>query len=196
MTARCPVWLTLLLMSVCGAAVAQDQTWQAAAIDGAVQQHIDNLPKGCDAPSDPIMPLAVHDLPIGEDTAARQAVLLQLPCTAQTSVYLLTDDEGIVSEIWLLTPFVANTAEIDTDLGFARDQVRIDWQETRQVSQPDYDEGGRVLSSKVLWPGQDDSYSAMLWGFRDGRFQLMQFAVDGSRNEQDDPEVLFESQLW
>ena len=196
MRSQYPAWLAALLLSVSGAAVAQDQTWQAAAIDKAVQQHIDNLPRGCDVPRNPVAPLAVHDLPIGEDTAAREALLLQLPCTTETSVYLLSDDEGTVSEIRLLTPFVANMGEVDPDSGPARDQVRIDWHETRQVSQPDYDEAGRVLSSKVQWPGEDDSYSAMLWGFRDGRFQLMEFAVDANRNDQDDPEILFKSQLW
>ena len=196
MRSQYPAWLAALLLSVSGAAVAQDQTWQAAAIDKAVQQHIDNLPRGCDVPRNPVAPLAVHDLPIGEDTAAREALLLQLPCTTETSVYLLSDDEGTVSEIRLLTPFVANMGEVDPDSGPARDQVRIDWHETRQVGQPDYDEDRRVLSSRVQWPGEGGSYSAALWGFRDGRFQLMQFAVDANRNDQDDPEILFKSQLW
>ncbi len=189
-----PALLVLLFLS--GAAVAQDLTWQAVAIDKAVQHHVDNLPTGCDVPGASFAPLAVHDLPIGEETAAREALLLQMPCTAKTSVYLLADDEGIVSEIRLLTPFVANMAEIDTDFGPARDQVRIDWHEARQVSQPDYDEDRRVMSSKVQWPGDDQRYSAALWGFRDGRFQLMQFAVDANSNGQDDPEILFKSQLW
>ena len=78
--------------SVSGAAVGHDRTWQAAAIDKAVEQHVDNLPKGCDVPDDPIAPLAIYDLPIGEDTAAREALLLQLPCTGEISVYLLSDD--------------------------------------------------------------------------------------------------------
>ena len=196
MRARSLAWPVLLILSVSGAPVAQDSAWQTTAIDAAVQHHLDNPPEICEAPSTALAPIAVHDLLIGEDTAAREAVLVQLPCTAETSVYLLADDEGTVSDIRLLTPFVANTAEIDTGFGPARDQVRIDWTETRQVSLPTYDEGGRVLSSKVPWPGDGGSYSATLWGFRDGRFQLMQFAVDASSNGQDDPEILFKSQLW
>lgn len=196
MRGRALAWPVLLVMSVSGAPVAQDSAWQTAAIDAAVQHHLDNLPEGCDAPGRAPAPMAVYDLPIGEDTAARLAVLVQLLCTAETSVYLLADDEGTVSDIRLLTPFVANTAEIDTGFGPARDQVRIDWKETRQVSLASYDEGGRVLSSRVQWPGDGGSYSTTFWGFRDGRFQLMQFAVDASANGQDDPEILFKSQLW
>lgn len=81
---------------------AQETGWQADAIARAVDHHIANLPEPCMEPDRSIEP-ASFEQQVGEETAARQALLVELPCQIgaynQTAVYLLSDQRGTVSEV-------------------------------------------------------------------------------------------------
>lgn len=190
----CRCVATIALVQASMPATAQDQDWRTAAVERAINYHRMHVPEDCGAVDH--APQATYDLPIGEDTAARKALLLQFSCKVDTSVFLLSDERGGVSGIELLTPFVVNTSEINASFGSARDQVRVDWRDSREVVEPEYDEGTRVLSATRYWGNEQEPRSMTRWGFRDGRFQLMDFAVDATVNGQNDPEVLFKSQLW
>lgn len=182
------------------AALAQQAGWRQQALAKAALHHRKNPPKTCDAVGGENSPLGSYELQIGEESAARQALLVQFPCRSnaagKSSVFLLSDQHGTVSEVLFRSPFIANRAEIDTSLGDAKSQVRIDWRDKREVINAQYDKGGRTMVEVENWPGPGETYSTIRWGFRDGRFQLMRFAVDASPDGRDNPEMLIESQLW
>lgn len=185
---------------MCTASLAQDAGWREDALARAARHHRENSPKMCKTFGDELSALRSYQLQIGEESAARQALLVQFPCNSdvarQSSVFLLSDQHGTVSEVLFHSPFIVNQGEIDVSRGPARSQVRIDWRDKREVINAQYDESGRTMVEVEKWSGPGEAYNSTQWGYRDGRFQLMRFVVDASRDGRDNPELLIESQLW
>lgn len=180
-------------------ALAQEADWRDEAVHRAALHHRNTLPAACDPVGSETSASRTYQLQIGEETAARQALLVEFPCRSidanASSVFVLSDQHGTVSEVLFLSPFIANKDEIDASIP-AKDQVRIDWHTTREVLNGQYDESGRTMVAIEKWPGTEAGYSTTKWGYRDGRFQLMRFAVDADPHGRNELEVLLESRLW
>lgn len=178
---------------------AQETGWQAEAVARALAYHAANLPELCIAPAGSNMQPASFELQIGEETAARQALLVEFPCQigaySQTAVYLMSDQHGTVTEVFFPSPQVHVTY-----LGEGSERVDeiviTETPDVREVVNPSYDASSRTMSEYNKWRGLGDAYTQTRWGYKDGRFQIMHFAVDASFDGEDTPQTLVEHELW
>ncbi len=172
--------------------------WQAKALAKAAAFHTANLPKECALPEG--HQPAGHELQIGEESAARQALLIGFPCQSgaynQTEVFLMADEHGTITEVLFPSPMVdvvwpegdQSQQPVSVSLGETRD--------LREVVNPAYDPASRKMVERNKWRGQNDAYSLTEWGYKDGRFQLVHFAVDAIFDGEDRPETLIRNEIW
>ncbi|WP_283180072.1 DUF1176 domain-containing protein [Gemmobacter sp. 24YEA27] len=143
---------------------------------------------------------AGHELQIGEESAARQALLIGFPCQRgaynQTEVFLMADQHGTITEVLFPSPMVEvvwpdgdqSQQPVSVSLGEIRD--------LREVVNPVYDPASRTMVERNKWRGQNDAYTLTEWGYKDGRFQLVHFAVDAIFDGEDLPETLIRNEIW
>lgn len=178
------------------ASMAEERSWQADAVDKARDYYEANLPQLCIEPDASEMEPASFELQVGEETAARQALIVEFPCQigaySQTAVYLLSDQHGTVSEIVFPSPkFDVNyvggdeMAGVDTIVVYETPYLR-------EVVNPRYDPSSRTMSSRSNWRELGDAYTETHWQFRDGKFEIVYFAVDATFDGKDNPVVLVE----
>lgn len=180
--------------------VAQEEGWQADAVAKALDYHVANRPKLCIKLDPSQTQPASFELQIGEETAARPALIVEFPCQigaySVTSVYLLSDQHGTVSEI--VFPFPKFDIEYDQE-GADQTVKNIVIYETpyrREVCNPSYDASSRTMSERNNWREQGDAYTETRWGFKHGKFEISYFAVDATFNGEDDPIVLIDRDIW
>lgn len=181
-------------------ASAQEVDWQADAVEKALDYHAANLPHLCMEPGASGLEPASFELQVGEEEAARQALIVEFPCQigaySQTAVYVLSDQHGTVSEIVFPSPkFDVNyvggdeTAGVDTIVVYETPYLR-------EVVNPSYDSASRTMSERNKWRGLGDAYTATRWQFKNGKFEITYFAVDATFDGQDNPVVLIERDIW
>lgn len=179
--------------------VAQDAAWQADAVSRAVAYHAANLPALCAEPDRSAMEPASFELQIGEDTAARQALLIEFPCQisaySQTAVYLMSDQHGTVTEVLFPAPVVQTTYQ-GKGSETVDEIVITETRSVREVVNPHYDNPSRIMSERNQWRELGDAFTETRWGYKDGRFQIMYFAVDASFDGNENPIILIEEDLW
>lgn len=181
-------------------ASAQEVDWQADAVEKALDYHAANLPHLCMESGASNLEPASFELQVGEEEAARQALIVEFPCQigaySQTAVYVLSDQHGTVSEIVFPSPkFDVNyvggdeTAGVDTIVVYETPYLR-------EVVNPSYDSASRTMSERNKWRGLGDAYTATRWQFKNGKFEITYFAVDATFDGQDNPVVLIERDIW
>lgn len=143
---------------------------------------------------------AHFELQLGEETAARQALLVEFPCQIgaynQTAVYLLSDQHGVVSEVLFPSPQVDVRYADATDPKVVEEIVLTEIPNMREVVNPSYDSSSRTMAERNKWRGLDDAYSTTQWGFKHGKFEIMLFAVDASFDGKDNPQTLMRNEIW
>lgn len=172
--------------------------WRAKALIDAAAWHAANLPEGCERPQG--YTPSGHELQIGEESAARQALLIGFPCQKgaynQTEVFLMADQHGIITEVLFPSPAVEVVWPDDDQSQPPLSVTVTETRDLREVVNPDYDPASRMMRERNKWRGQNDAYSLTEWSYKDGRFQLVHFAVDASFDGQDNPETLIRNEVW
>ena len=143
---------------------------------------------------------ASFELQVGEETAARQALIVEFPCQIgaynQTSVYLLSDQQGAVSEIVFPSPKFDVAYEGEGATATADKIVIYETPYLREVVNPSYDPASRTMSERNKWRGLGDAYTQTRWQFKNGKFEITYFAVDATFDGEDNPVVLIEREIW
>ena len=197
MPSRLMIVTSAILLAV--PATAQEGGWQADAVAKAQDYHAANLPPLCMEPSASETEPASFELQVGEETAARQALIVEFPCQigaySQTAVYLLSDQHGAVSEIVFPSPkFDVNYVGGDEAAG-VDNVVVYETPYLREVVNPSYDSSSRTMSERNKWRGLGDAYTATQWQFKNGKFEITYFAVDATFDGKDNPVVLIEREI-
>lgn len=125
---------------------------------------------------------------------AREARLFRFFCFRgaynEAHVYYFADDEGAVSPLYFSRP--------ELDIRYAGDDIDSEvetititgFSSGAELINSEYDEEARTLSSFSLWRGMGDAFSEGRWAFREGKFQLVHYAVDASYDGEQNPETL------
>lgn len=198
MLSRLLVVTSVLLLAT--PAGAQDGDWKADALQNALDHHADNLPHLCMEPDASEMEPASFELQVGEEAAARQALIVEFPCQigaySQTAVYLLSDQHGTVSEVVFPSPkFDVNYVGGEEAAG-VESIVVYETPYLREVVNPGYNSSSRTMSERNKWRGLGDAYTATRWQFKNGKFEITYFAVDATFDGKDNPIVLIEREIW
>ncbi len=179
---------------------AQQPDWRAGAVERAIDHHLEKVPDPCVVPERSALVPAYFELQIGEDTAARQALLVEFPCQTgaynQTAVYLLSDQHGVISEVLFPSPKVDVLYADKADPTIVEEIVLTEITDMREVVNPSYDSSSRTMTERNKWRGADDAYSATEWGFKNGKFEITLFAVDASFDGADNPQTLMRNEIW
>jgi len=175
----------LMLLAVPAAAL--DMDWQQQALGAAAEFYLANLPEVCDPPASPLVSPLSFELQIGEESAARQALMVQLPCRtngdSESFVFLTSDQHGVVNQQTFPKPVIEHGAATQFREGF-------------EILNAVYDASSRTVVETEPLPGAGDTYTTTQWGYRDGRFHIMRFAVDATGDGQDNPQTLIENDIW
>jgi len=178
----------------------QEIGWQADAIARALEFHADNLPELCVPPQESAMVPASFELQIGEETAARQALLVEFPCQigaySETAVYLLSDQLGQISEVFFPSPQFEVAYSGEGESARVEEIAITETLNRREVINPSYDADSRTITERNKWRELGDAYATTRWGFKDGRFQIMYFAVDATFDGKDNPQILIDEDIW
>jgi hypothetical protein len=181
-------------------AAAQAPGWQADAVKRAQDYHAANLPELCITPDGSALAPASFELQVGEETAARQALIVEFPCQigaySQTAVYLLSDQQGKVSEVVFPSPKFDVTYAGEGESATAEKIVIYETPNLREVVNPSYDPASRTMSERNKWRGLGDAYTETRWGFKHGKFEITHFAVDATFDGKDNPVVLIARDIW
>lgn len=181
-------------------AQAQQADWQAGAVERAIDHHLEAVPEPCVMPERSGLDPAYFQLQLGEETAARQALLVEFPCQIgaynQTAVYLLSDQHGVVSEVFFPSPQVDVRYADEAEATTVEEIVLTETPEMREVVNPSYDANSRSMTEHNKWRGLGDAYSTTQWGFKHGKFEIMLFAVDASFDGEDNPQTLIQNEIW
>ncbi len=181
-------------------ASAEEADWRAGAIQKALDYHAANLPHLCMELVASAPEPASFELQVGEEAAARQALIVELPCQigaySQTAVYRLSDQHGTVSEIVFPSPkFDVNYVGADEAAGV--DTIVVyETPYLREVVNPSYDSASRTMSERNKWRGLGDAYTLTHWQFKNGKFEITYFAVDATFDGKDNPVVLIARDIW
>ncbi|WEK03422.1 MAG: hypothetical protein P0Y65_14625 [Candidatus Devosia phytovorans] len=179
---------------------AQEGYWQADAVAKALDHHMANRPELCMELDPSQTEPASFELQVGEETAARQALIVEFPCQigaySVTSVYLLSDQHGTVSEIVFPSPKFDVAYDGEGEDQTVRDIVIYETPYLREVVNPSYDSSSRTMSERNKWRGLGDAYTETRWGFKQGKFEITYFAVDATFNGEADPIVLIDRDIW
>jgi hypothetical protein len=176
---------TLVLLAAPAAAL--DMDWQQQALAAAAEFHLANLPENCEPLSSPLVAPLSFELQIGEEAAARQALMVQLPCRntddSQSSVFLTSDQHGTVTKQSFSKPVF-------------EDGSVMQFREDVKVNNAVFNASSRTVVEIEPLPGADGTYTTTEWGYRDGRFHIMRFAVDATADGKDNAQILIENDIW
>ena len=168
-------------------AAALDMDWQQQALAKAVEFHQANLPETCETLTSPLVAPLSFELQIGEESAARQALMVQLPCRrsedGESSVFLTSDQNGTVNRQSFSKPVL-------------EDGAAKTFTEEFEVNNAVFDASSRTVVETVPLAGGGGTYTTTSWGYRDGRFHIMRFAVDATDDGKDNPQILIDNDIW
>lgn len=168
-------------------AAALDMDWQQQALATAVKFHQAHLPETCKPLSSPLIAPLSFELQIGEESAARQALMIQLPCRrtkeGESSVFLASDQNGIVTRQSFPKPVLENGAVTR-------------FREEFEVSNATFDASSRSVVERVPLADAGGTNTTTSWGYRDGRFHIMRFSVDATADDKDNPQILIDKDIW
>lgn len=181
-------------------ASAQDADWQSQAINRAIEYHAANRPGFCVPPDTSFMDPASFELQVGEDTAARQALIVEFPCqigaTSQTSVYLLSDQRGTVSEIVFPSPKFDIVYQGEGQTGPVDRFVLYETPYLREVANAQYESSSRTMSERKEMQELGGADTETRWQYKNGKFEITYFAVDAPSDGERGPIVLIEREIW
>lgn len=181
-------------------AAAQEAGWQADAIKRAWDYHAANRPELCVTMDELATEPVSFELQVGEEAAARQALIVGFPCQtgaySTTSVYLLSDQHGNVSDIVFPSPKFDVMYDGEGSDQTVKEIVVYETPYLREVVNPNYDPSSRTMSERNKWRGLGDAYTQTHWQFKNGKFEITYFAVDATFDGEDNPLVLIERDIW
>ncbi|MFN7089259.1 MAG: hypothetical protein ACK4P4_01735 [Allorhizobium sp.] len=184
---RTPLLQMSALVLLSEPAAALDTDWQQQALAAAVKFHQAHLPETCEPLSAPLVSPLSFELQIGEETAARQALMVQLPCRrteeGESSVFLASDQNGIVTRQSFPKP-VYESGEVTT------------FREELEVYNATFDASSRSVVERIPLPDNGGTNITTSWGYRDGRFHIMRFSVDATADDEDNPRILIDKDIW
>lgn len=179
---------------------AQQADWKTGAVERAIDYHLAAVPEPCVVPERSELDPAHFELQLGEDTAARQALIVEFPCQIgaynQTAVYLMSDQHGVVTEILFPSPQVDVHYADEADARTVEEIVLTETPDMREVVNPSYDSSSRTMTERNKWRGLGDAYSTTQWGYKNGKFQITLFAVDASFDGEDNPRTIIRNEIW
>nr|WP_314261607.1 hypothetical protein [uncultured Devosia sp.] len=179
---------------------AQEGDWQADAVAKALDYHMANRPQLCMELDASQTEPASFELQVGEEAAARQALIVEFPCQigaySVTSVFLLSDQHGTVSEIVFPSPKFDIIYDGEGADQTVRDIVMYETPYLREGVNPNYDSSSRTMFERNKWRGLGDAYTETRWQFKNGKFEITYFAVDATFDGKDNPVVLIEREIW
>lgn len=186
-------WMTAVIATLLAPSPGQaaDSSWQEVALERAVHHHQTSKTDFCEATSD--LPVS-YGLQLGEETAARGALLVAFACrsldTGRSFVFVMSDQHGTVSDVVVSTPFIAPVDEAGSDL------TTIEWEKRREVINAEYEPDGRTLVAVETWPGSDEIRSRTQWGYYLGLFRLMRFEIDAAADGEQELIELIDNEIW
>lgn len=187
----CRVTVVIATLLAAGSGQAEEDGWQEAALQRAIFHYHKSRSDVCKIN---VTPPESYKLQLGEEAAAREALLVAFACrsldTGQSSVFVLSDQHGVVTDAIFPTPVVAS----GEDAGI--DQIAIAWQDRREVPNAEYEPDGRTMVAVETWPGTDEIHTRTQWGYYLGLFRLMRFEADATADGQQDLVVLIENDIW
>lgn len=183
--------VTIAALLVVGSGQAKEESWQGLALQRAVFHHQSSRPEVCDAKD---APPESYSLRLGEETAARGALLVAFACrkldNGQSFVFVLSDQYGTVSDEVFPTPVIASGVDADID------ETAIALQDRKEVFNAEYEPDGRTMIAIESWPDTDEIHTRTQWGYYLGLFRLIRFEVDAAADGQQDLKVLVENDIW
>lgn len=166
-------------------ALASDTDWQQQALFAASAYAEANWPEQCEPLVSPLVSPLSFELQIGEDSAARSALMVQFPCRrsgeSQSYLFFTSDQYGTVTLQSFPRPVLAVSTIIRFDTGV-------------EIKDAVYDPGSRTVVEVAHDP---DAHNVTMteWMYFQGRFQITRFAVDATDDGRNNPQVLLEEQL-
>lgn len=183
--------VVIATLLVVGSGQAEEDGWQEAALQRAISYYQASRPDVCEADA---TPTESYKLRLGEETAARAALMVAFACrsldTGQSSVFVLSDQYGTVSDQVFPTPVIASGEAADIDA------TAIEWQQRREVLNAAYEPDGRTMIAVETWSNTDEIRIRTQWGFYLGLFRLMRFEVDAAADGRQELVVLIENETW
>jgi hypothetical protein len=175
------------LVLLAAPAAALDIDWQQQALAKAVEFHQANLPETCEPLTSPLVAPLSFELQIGEESAARRALMVQLPCRhtgdGESSVFLTSDQNGTVNRQSFSKPVF-------------EDGMAKAFTEGLEVNNAVFEGSSRTVVETGPLAGGGGTYTTTSWGYRDGRFHIMRFAVDATDDGKDNPQILIDNDIW
>lgn len=197
-----PLLIALAAFLPSAASSNEPAGWEVQAFERARAVNAETLPDFCEpATFGPEADQAeAHLLPIGEEDATREALLIRFPCMRaaynEVYVFVLSDRHGQVTPVFFPSPRVeVRYVDDDTERGVEALEMgeTID---AREVVNPRYDPDSRTMEEHRMWRGLGDARSMTRWGFRDGRFQIMRLDVDATYDGEVNPVTLIDRDIW
>ncbi|MGF1626323.1 MAG: DUF1176 domain-containing protein [Alphaproteobacteria bacterium] len=195
---RAAVLGALAALPLAAPALAAEPGWHEAALEQARTVHRETMPADCDADRPGAAePEVAFPIRIGEGEGARDVLLVQFRCLLgaynAVAVFVLVDETGTAAPVQFLTPEAA-IVYVDADQTQVESIAVGGIVERRTLVNPVYDPERQTLEAYGKWRGLGDAYELTRWALRDGRFELVYYAVDATYDLQDNPQVLIDEQ--
>lgn len=181
---------------------APTRDWHEMALEAALEVHRVTIPGDCapetfgGADLEPVW----WELFIGEETAAREALLVQYLCRAsaynQFFVFVMVDQCGVANPVLFPSPQVEVAYAGGMPDGAVETIELTGSVDRREVANPAYDPASRVMVEHNNWRGLGDAASTTRWGYVMGRFEVARFEVDASYDGEINPTVLIDRDIW
>lgn len=139
-----------------------------------------------------------YPLRIGEESASREALLVQFPCRLgnnRSYVYIIADQHGAASPVMFPAPMIDVRHAGDDENGPVESIAITSTIDKRDVVNARYDPDTRTMEETKKWSPRT-AYSRTRWVFRDGKFQITYFAVDATYDGNHNPQPLIERNIW
>lgn len=184
-----------------GGAHAAEEGWQEAALEQARAVNRDTLPEDCTVdhgqPATADSEIA-YPIRIGVGDGPPDALLVQFRCLLgaynEVAVFVLVDEAGTAAPVLFPTPEAA-IVYVDPDQQTQVESIAVGGiVEQRTLVNPIFDPERQTLEAYGKWRGLGDAFEVTRWAYRDGRFEIVYYAVDATYDLEANPQVLIDEE--